>query len=69
MYEDIKEILMKYGYLCGDGYVELALAIITPYLPDDECTREYALKMLYMITGRSEFKRELSKLEEMQATA
>lgn len=67
MYEEIKEVLSRYSFLSGDGYVELALVIITPYLPDDECTREYALRLLYIITGRAEFKRELTKIYgEMQ---
>lgn len=43
----------------GDGYVELLVSFVMPMLADDERSRLYALTLLYSLTNRTEFRREL----------
>lgn len=58
-YDLLINFLKKYDSMYGDGYVELMLSFVMPMLADDERCREYALGILYLITGRNEFKQQL----------
>lgn len=61
-YDSLMSFFERYKYLCGDGYVELMISYIRPLIAEDEYSREYVLKLLYLLTARPEFKQELNKL-------
>lgn len=55
----LEDFLNRYSFVIGDGYVDLALSFTLPLLAEDERSVEYALKVLYVLTGRSEFRNAL----------
>lgn len=61
MKDDVFELLERFSRLSGDDYVDAMVMLIMPLLAEDERSVDYALKMLAIITDRSEFRKRLEK--------